>query len=139
MKTLAPFLMTLSASILFLLGAAHLVFTFRGDRLHPRDPALIDRMRAVSPVLTRETTMWRAWIGFNASHSLGAMLFGVVYADLALAHGPVLWSSPVLLGAGAVLLAVFVFLGRRYWFSFPFRGVVLALVAYIAAVVCRLA
>jgi len=131
--------MTLAAAIIFGLGAAHLLFTFRGDKLHPRDPGLIERMRAVSPVLSRETTMWRAWIGFNASHSLGAMLFGVVYADLALAHGPVLWSSPVLLGAGFLLLAVFVFLGRRYWFSFPFRGIVLALIAYVAAVVCRLA
>ena len=25
-------------------------------------------LRAVSPVITRETTMWQAWIGFNASH-----------------------------------------------------------------------
>jgi len=38
--------------------------------------------------------MWKAWIGFNASHSLGAVLFGQVYGYLVLAHAPMLLSSP---------------------------------------------
>jgi hypothetical protein len=90
-------------------------------------------------VITRETTVWKAWIGFNASHSLGAMLFGAVYADLALAHPAVLWSSPVLLASGGALLAAFAWLARRYWFSVPFRGVVLALLLYLAGVASALA
>ncbi len=28
-------------------------------------------MQQVSPVITRQTTMWKAWVGFNASHSYG--------------------------------------------------------------------
>jgi hypothetical protein len=35
--------------------------------------------------------MWKAWIGFNASHSFGLILFGTVYAYLALAHGSFLF------------------------------------------------
>jgi hypothetical protein len=27
--------------------------------------------------------MWKAWVGFNASHSYGAILFGLVYGYLA--------------------------------------------------------
>ena len=28
-------------------------------------------MMTVSPVISRETTMWRVWVGFNATHSFG--------------------------------------------------------------------
>jgi hypothetical protein len=48
-------------------------------------------------VLTRQTTMWRAWIGFNASHSMGAVFFGLVYGYLALLHVELLFRSPFLL------------------------------------------
>ena len=33
-------------------------------------------MMNVSPVITRETTIWRVWLGLNASLSLGLILFG---------------------------------------------------------------
>jgi hypothetical protein len=35
-------------------------------------------MKSISPMLTRETTMWKAWIGFNASHSSGITFIGVI-------------------------------------------------------------
>ena len=126
-----------SAAVILLLGLVHLLYTFRGSKLHPRDPELIARMMTVSPVITRETTVWRAWIGFNASHSFGAILFGVVYAYLSLVHGSFLFGSPFLLSVGLLLLLGYAFLGQRYWFSVPFRGIVLATVLYAAALIVR--
>jgi len=67
----ARILMVLSASIIFTLGVVHLVYTFWGPMLTPRDSALQIRMSQISPVITKETTMWRCWVGFNASHSMG--------------------------------------------------------------------
>lgn len=131
---IAKVLMTTSAGIIFALGTLHLAYTFVGPKLRPRDPALEARMDEVSPGITRETTMWRAWIGFNASHSMGAMLFGLVYGFLALRHGDLVFRSPFLLGVGVAMLGGYVVLGRRYWFSVPFRGICLALVAYVASV-----
>src|ERR1700733_4332887 len=64
----ARVLMVLSASVVLLLGVVHLVYTFWGPNLTPRDPALQVSMRQISPVITKETTMWRCWVGFNASH-----------------------------------------------------------------------
>src|SRR5438309_371757 len=87
----AKVLMVLSASIIFTLGVVHLVYTFSGPKLTPRDPALQISMSQISPVITKETTMWRAWVGFNASHSMGAILFGLVFGFLALAHGQLLF------------------------------------------------
>ncbi len=81
--------------------------------------------------------MWKAWIGFNASHSYGAMLFGLVYGYLALAHAPFLFASPFLLAVGLVLLGGYGLLGWQYWFSVPFRGIALATALYVAALLLQ--
>jgi hypothetical protein len=137
MTQLAASLVAAGATVILLLGLIHLLYTFRGHKLRPRDAQLEARLREVSPMITRETTMWKAWIGFNASHSFGLILFGTVYAYLALAHGSFLFGSPFLLAAGLLLLLGYVFLAQRYWFSVPFRGVVLATVLYVAALIIR--
>jgi hypothetical protein len=98
--------MVLSASIVFTLGVVHLVYTFWGPMLIPRDPALRISMSQISPVITKETTMWRCWVGFNASHSMGLILFGSVFGYLALAHGRLLFQSPFLLVVGLAMLGV---------------------------------
>jgi hypothetical protein len=134
-NALAPYLLTGSAAVLFLLGLLHLVYTFHGHKLLPRDAELQERMRSVSPFITRETTMWKAWIGFNASHGLGAILFGLVYGYMALFHPAFLFQSAFLLGVGLVLLSAYAFLGVRYWFSIPFRGILLSLVLYACALI----
>jgi hypothetical protein len=130
----APAIMTASAGVILALGVAHLVLTFRGRKLHPRDGELEARMREVSPVITAETTMWKTWIGFNASHSYGAILFGLVYGYLAIAHGALLFGSPFLLVLGIAFLFAWLFLGVRYWFSVPRRGITLATLLYALAV-----
>jgi hypothetical protein len=137
MATLASSLTAASAAIILVLGLIHLLYTFRGKKLHPRDAQLEQRLREVSPILTRETTMWNAWVGFNASHSIGAILFGLVYGYLSFAHDSVLFRAPFLLVVGLFFLAGYAFLGKRYWFSVPYRGIVLATVLYVAALIIR--
>jgi hypothetical protein len=131
----AVVLMSLSAGILLVLGLLHLVYTFWGPKLTPRDPALRIRMSEVSPVITKETTMWRAWIGFNASHSMGAILFGLIYGFLAIVHSQLLFQSPFLLIVGFAMVGGFFALGKLYWFSIPFTGISVSLVCYVASIV----
>ncbi|MGE0625962.1 MAG: hypothetical protein AB7I04_09640 [Pseudomonadales bacterium] len=120
---------------MLLLGTLHLVYTFLGPELRPRDPALQRRMDEVSPVITSETTMWRCWIGFNASHSMAAMLFGLVYGYLTIAHGGLLFSSAYLLVVGFLMVGGLVVLGRLYWFSVPFVGIALSSSCYVASII----
>ena len=131
----AKILMVLSASIVFTLGVVHIVYTFWGTRLMPRDSALQISMSQISPVITNETTMWRAWVGFNASHSMGLILFGLVFGYLALAHGQLLFQSPFLLVVGLAVLGGFVVLCKVYFFSAPLTGISIALGCYVASVV----
>lgn len=127
-----------SAAIILVLGLMHLLYTFRGPELHPSDPELTARMMADSPIITRETTMWKAWVGFNASHSLSLILFGAVYGYLALRHREFLFQSWFLLVLGIAFLLGYVVLARLYFFTAPFRGVVLAEVLYVLGIVFRL-
>jgi hypothetical protein len=127
-------LLIASAAIIGLLGAIHLLYTFRGPKLTPRDDELRRRMEQVSPVLTRETTMWKTWIGFNASHSLGALLFSSVFGWLAVAQPALVFGSRYLLAMGAIFLLAWLGLAWRYWFRIPFAGITLALGCYLAAV-----
>jgi len=131
-------LIAASAAVIFGLGLFHLIYTFRGPKLHPRDADLETRMKAVSPVISRQTTMWKAWIGFNASHSYGALLFGAAYGYLALVHGAFLFASAFLLALGAVLLAGYIVIGKLYWFSVPYRGILLSSALYAAGLVVGL-
>jgi multisubunit Na+/H+ antiporter MnhE subunit len=72
-------------------------------------------MTQISPVITKETTMWRCWVGFNASHSMGLILFGLVFGFLALAHGQLLFQSPFLLVVGLAMLVGLVVLCKVYF------------------------
>ena len=130
----AVVLMTLSAAIVFALGLLHVVYTFWGTKLTPRDPALRNRMGEVPLVIARETTMWQAWVGFNASHGMGAMLFGLVYGFLAMAHGDLLFQSPFLLVVGLAMAGGLFALGKLYWFSIPAAGTGISLACYVASI-----
>lgn len=129
---LARLLIATAAAVTLYLGAAHLLFTFRGPLLRPRDPALEAHMRRVSPGITAQTTMWRTWIGFNASHGLGLLLFGAVYGYLALFEPTVLFGSVFLRAAGSVLLLAYLVLAKAYFFNAPFRAVLAAVVCFAA-------
>ena len=137
MNTIVPSLIAGSAAIMLLLGLLHLLYTFYSPQLLPRDDALHTRMQEVSPVITRQTTMWKAWVGFNASHSYGLILFGTVYDYLALAHSDFLFQSVFLLSLGLLWLFGYVFLAKRYFFRMPLRGVLLATFLYGLALIVR--
>jgi hypothetical protein len=130
----AKILMVASAGIILALGVVHLLYTFRGPNLTPRDPTLQVTMRQVSPVLTSQTTMWRAWVGFNASHSFGALLFGLIYGYLAISNSALLFGSPFLLVVGFAMLGGWAVLGKLYWFSVPLRGICVSFACYIASI-----
>lgn len=131
---IARALMVVSAGIILALGVLHLVYTFWGPKLTPRDPGLQVSMSQVSPVITKETTMWRAWVGFNASHSMGLILFGLIYCFLAITNSPLLFRSPFLLIVGLAMLGGLLALCKVYWFSVPFIGVGISLVCYVASI-----
>jgi hypothetical protein len=132
-------LMVASAAIVFTFGTIHLVYTFWGTKLTPRDSALQAKMKEVSPVITRTTTMWKTWVGFNATHSMGLMLFGILYAYFAVRQPNVLFGSPFVLVVGLAALVGYFFVAKAYFFRTPFLAICVALLFYVASWVASVA
>lgn len=128
-------LLVFGALIFGILGMIHLVYTFFTNKFHAIDASAMEAMKGTSPVLTKETTIWNAWIGFNASHSLGAMLFAAIYVPLTVHHFELIqhsvWFSllPVIIGLSYLVLA------KKYWFKIPFAGILIATVCFIGAAI----
>lgn len=126
-------LIVVGAAIFGVLGSMHLIYTYFTNKFEAYDSSVTEAMKGTSPILTKETTIWKAWVGFNASHSLGAMVFAGVYVPLGLSHFSViaesLWFSilPVLVGLSYLVLA------KRYWFKIPFVGILISTVCFVTA------
>lgn len=133
----APWLIAGAAGVIGVLGLAHVWVTLRGNALQPRDPALAALWAQSYLHITRANPIDRVWLGFNHSHSLGALLFCLVWGWLALAQSQLLFGSAFLLGLGAAVLLVYNLLARAYWFHIPQRGVCAAAMLYLAGVICH--
>ena len=110
-----------------LLGLLHIVYSILDERkprrIVPRDPELAERMLADTLILTRQTTVWRAWIGFNISHGLGVVLFAGAVLYGAIVHfDPVRRAAPELLFAATAIASLYCLLSMRYWFRIPAVG-----------------
>jgi hypothetical protein len=110
----------------------HVIYTFFTSKLEPRDPAVADAMKTTCPVLTKLTSLWNCWIGFNGSHGLGIWLFAVTYLFLAVGHMAWLRESPALTWLPVVGSAAYLLLGR-YWFRTPIIGLDFATACFLAA------
>ena len=116
-------LFLLGIGIFILLGCAHGLLTLRDlsspHSLTPTEPGVRDAMAKAPLALAPQTTVWRSWLGFNLSHSLGLLVFGVVFAALALRDFSWLQASPVLRPIPTVVALLYAILAIRFWFWAP--------------------
>jgi hypothetical protein len=130
-------LLDFGGGIFVLLGSLHALYTFldirRPRRLVPQDPAVAASMADSHVRLARGgTTMWRAWVGFNFSHSIGAVLFGALCICAGAALGTAVipfWTLPVLVVVSIIYLALSVL----YWFRVPTAGIAVASLCLLVA------
>ena len=135
----AKYLFILGTLPFILLGAVHIVYSLmdvrRPRKLTPYDDSVRLAMQASTLVLTRQTTMWRAWLGFNLSHGIGVLFFGLVYLVLALNDFSLLskvWPLPVL---AVVVSASYWLLSIKYWFHIPAIGSGTGTICFITSLV----
>ena len=121
------------SAVLGLLGVVHLIFTLFTNKFEAYDSAVTEAMKESSIVLSKQVNLWKAWIGFNASHSLGAILFAAVYMPLALDHMSLLRDSLWFSALPFVFGVFYLVLARKYWFKVPFFGILLASTCFLGA------
>ena len=121
----------------FVLGIAHAFATPRAPAdvkgLSPSDPQLAEAMTRSGLRLTRRTDMWRAWVGFNLSHSLGVLVFAASVILTGRSRSAFEAQADLFLPFAVVVAAVYLWLARRYWFRTPLLGCALSLVLFLAS------
>src|SRR4029453_7803760 len=142
MPELSRYLYLAGALPFFVLGLAHAFATplAPGDvkGLSPSDPQLAQAMTRSGLRLTRRTDMWRAWVGFNFSHSLGAIVFAAFV--FVTGRSAAVFAAEAALGIPFPFLvaALFLALARLYWFRTPFIGCLLAAALFLASGITRM-
>lgn len=136
---IARILLSASAAITLFLGAVHLQYTAFTHTLNPVEGQLETAMRRTPMRISAQTTMWNAWLGFNFSHSLGLILFGLVFGYLVICRWEVLHRSYFLAIVGFLVLLTYGALARVFWFKAPFIWVSCAALLYFAGLICALA
>jgi hypothetical protein len=136
-QELSRYLFLAGALPFLLLGTAHAVHTPRqpGERkgLSPADPGLAGSMARSRILLTGRTDMWRAWVGFNLSHSLGAILFGVVVVLMGRTSASFGHDAALFLPLAIVVSMAYLGLAVAYWFRTPILGIGLSVLLFSAA------
>ncbi|MBI3711821.1 MAG: hypothetical protein HY253_02500 [Burkholderiales bacterium] len=128
---LAQWCLLLCCSVVLTLGSLHAWLTLASEKFSPRDDALKARLQEVAPRISKQTTMWRAGLGFHLSHSLGAILFALVYGYLAWFAWDFLMGALFLRALGLVYLLTMLVLAVKFWFRIPVMGLALSSVLYV--------
>jgi hypothetical protein len=138
-KTPSPMiaiLLILGGAVFGILGTLHTIYTLLDlrdpRRLVPVDPSVAHAMANSALRLSGgRTDMWRAWIGFNFSHSLGILLVAglAIWTGLRIRMLPVGIIMPVLTLVGCV----YEVLALLYWFRAPAIGVAIGTSCFAVA------
>lgn len=143
---MAQVLLAVGASIVLMLGTFHGVLTLL-DTVRPRyftptdDGVRIAMERAKRLVmqgrmpLSPRANLWRAWLGFNLSHSLGVVVFSGTLLYVALHHFGIFAESMLLQCAVLAVSVAYFVISLRFWFWVPTLGISAALLCFLGAVV----
>jgi hypothetical protein len=127
--------LALGCLIFILLGSIHWRSVLYTNKIEPEDNAILDMMKNNNSKITDQTSIWNGLTGFHISHSLGLIIFGVLYITLAIDNPDYLFSSIILKTYLLVLPVIYILLAQKYWFSLPRNGFIIGFVLIILSVV----
>jgi hypothetical protein len=137
MGEISRYLFLAGALPFLVLGVAHALATplhpAQSRGLSPRDPAVRDAMQRDFIMLTRRTNVWLAWVGFNLSHSLGAVLFGAFVVLIARSQATFEAQATLFLPLAVLVSGLYLALAIRFWFRTPIIGVALSSVCFVGS------
>ena len=130
---MAKYIWEFGSLIFIILGSIHLVYTFFTNKFSTKNDKVIADMKSSYPILTKETTLWKAWIGFNASHSVGAIFIGVMNIYIAHNYFSALQNDLFFFTFNILTVVFYLWLAKKYWFRIPFWGILLTLICFLSA------
>ena len=135
---IAKYLWEIGSIIIAALGSIHLYYTFFTNKFSSKNEKMVEEMKSSFPILTKETTMWKGWIGFNASHSSGAIFIGVINFYLAVRHFTTFQSDHFFFIFNILTIGFYFWLAKKYWFKIPFIGILITLACFTISYILTL-
>jgi hypothetical protein len=99
--------------------------------LSPGDVAYRRHMAEQALLITPHTNLWLTWVGFNFSHSLGAMLFGVVVLLVGGSPSAFIANKAAFIPLAIVVSVVYLAIGLRYWFRTPIAVITVSSACFV--------
>ena len=142
---MARIILAVGAGIILLLGTGHGVLTLL-DTIEPRyftptDESVRTAMEGVRTAMQRgkpvtsKTNLWRSWLGFNLSHSLGIIVLGGALLVFALQHFTAFAQSALIQCSAAGIASAYLIIAIQFWYWAPALGFGVALACIITAAV----
>lgn len=128
---IAKYLWVIGSITITVFAGLHLYLTFFTNKFSSKNEKLMEEMNSSSPVLTNELTMWKSWIGFNASHSSGGIFIGIINFYLALRYFTLLQTDHFFFVFTILTIGFYVWVAKTYWFKTPLVGLLVALACYL--------
>jgi len=130
---IAKYLWLAGSVIIAVLGLLHLRGTFFSNMFATRNPKLQEEMKVSYPMISKDMSMWNAWISFNATHSVAAIFIGVINVYLSFKYFDLLLHDHFFFLITIAAMGFIVWLSIKYWFNTIRVGVVVVLACYVAA------
>ena len=119
-------------------GVGHGLITLRDLRrpraFTPPDPTLRQAMQQSSIRFRADINLWKAWLGFNLTHSLGLVVFGAAFLYVGIVAPSAFASSLLVQSFAVVVSAAYLVASNKYFFIHPVIGSALGVVCFLAAV-----
>ena len=128
---IAKYIWYFGSSIFVMLGSMHLFYTFFSNKFSSRNEKALEEMRTSYPLISKETTLWKAWIGFNASHSSGAIFIGIMNIYVVSNFYDTVENDIFFSLFNIATVGFYLWLAKKYWFKIPFFGILLTLICFL--------
>lgn len=134
---MAQLLIIAASSLFVLFGSLHGLFTLKDIRrptyFTPRDPALRVAMQASGIAFHSDVNLWKAWLGFNLTHSLGLFLFGAAFLYIGVSAPDAFRTSPGLQVTAVLVSAAYLAISTQFFFWKPTMGTAATTILFLAA------
>jgi hypothetical protein len=133
----------IGSGIFILLGVIHTIYTLQDldepRNFTPPDKELRHAMQKSAVALNPAINLWKAWLGFHFSHSLGLLMFGGAALYISVFHPSVFLQSRLLQLFFVLIPMIYLALSLKFWFVSPavFCGISMACFL-LAAIFSRL-
>eukprot|EP01130_Rhizamoeba_saxonica_P015107 TRINITY_DN671_c0_g2_i1.p1 TRINITY_DN671_c0_g2~~TRINITY_DN671_c0_g2_i1.p1 ORF type:complete len:149 (+),score=8.77 TRINITY_DN671_c0_g2_i1:19-465(+) len=129
MQPITKTLIASGAGIIGIFCCSHAMYTLYDDFIRPTYFTPVSKeieksLKGEQLKLAPGTDFWKAWIGFNYSHSLGGILFSGLVLRLIIKED--IESLRELMPVICFVPLVYAALAKRYWFDKVFHGLGLA-------------